>query len=679
MRFDRQRHAPVLVWIACLAGVIWLYQDVGGNNRVLGFAHGVEYPIAPLAPARVSNIAVDVGEAVVSGQVVATLDTTEIDDEILVERAKRAQAVARLEAAVEEAKRQALVDERALARELASADERLSESQARRDEAQAEMGVQQAERKRLRSLVEQGLVDQSQLAALEARIATLAARARSAKAALEGARAQRDEARRRANLPVDERVTRVVAPMRAALDVLDARLKGLQEKRERLVLRAPADGHVVSVHLQSGGVTGPREPVATVVGQSGGRVVACLAESSALDVRVGDPAHLFFRNDSDGVMTGHVVGMGPIVDTLPSRCRPNVQQKAWGRDVVILLDEPESLLPGQVLEVEILAGAEPVSGAARAARVPAPTPSAIRDMILPASLLQRTRFEPSGLVWVPQLLRYVVVSDDTGQRGLDEHAPWLFTMDRRGQVDPSPLLIKGAEQINDLESIATGKGGDLFILSSQSLSRKGKRPETRRQFARLTQGVDGYHLAESIDLYGALESLNAEELSSLGITSLENLDIEGMTAFKEGLLLGLKAPLDKDGNALVWRLERPDALLAGGSTQEAGLSLWNRVSVKLHADDALVPGGISELLSLPDGSLMFAATASEGDPNRQDGSLWWAAAPEGKNPVAARRLEEFRDLKPEGLAVSPTPGRIVVTFDRGSKTPKWAERSRPTR
>ena len=176
-----------------------------------------------------------------------------------------------------------------------------------------------------------------------------------------------------------------------------------------------------------------------------------------------------------------------------------------------------------------------------------------------------------------------------------------------------------------------------------------------------------------------VEGLSHDELSGLGITSLENLDIEGMTSFKEGLLLGLKAPLDKDGNALVWRLERPAVLLAGGSTQDAGLSLWNRVSVKLHADDALVPGGISELLSLPDGSLMFAATASEGDPNRQDGSLWWAAAPEGKSPVMARRLEEFRDLKPEGLAVSPTPGRIVVTFDRGSKTPKWAERSRPTR
>ena len=65
-----------------------------------------------------------------------------------------------------------------------------------------------------------------------------------------------------------------------------------QGDAEVLVLRAPADGHVVSVHLQTGGVTGPREPVATVVGQSGGRVVACLAESSALDVRVGEKSLL---------------------------------------------------------------------------------------------------------------------------------------------------------------------------------------------------------------------------------------------------------------------------------------------------------------------------------------------------------------------------------------------------
>lgn len=678
MGFDRQRHAPLLVWLACLGGVVWLYQDVGGTNRVLGFAHGVEYPIAPLAPARVSNVAVDVGEAVISGQVVATLDTTEMDEEVAVERAKRIQAVARLEAAVEEAKRQSLVDERALAREFAAADGRFSEARARRDEAQAEISVQQSERRRLKRLVAQGLVDQSRLATLEARIATLSARARSAKSAVESSRIQRDDAQRRAELPMEERITRIVAPMEAALEVIDARLRTLQERRERLVLRAPADGHIASIHLQTGGVAGPREPVATVIGQSGGKVVACLVESSALDVSVGDPARLYKRNGTGEVMRGHVVGMGPIVDTLPSRCRPNVQQKAWGRDVVILLDEPENLLPGQVLDVEIQAGQEPVSGTARAAGAAA-TPSSVREMVLPTSLKKRTRFEPSGLVWVPQLLRYVVVSDDTGQKGLDEHAPWLFTMDRRGQVDPSPLLIADAKEVSDLESIATGKGGDLYVLASQSLSRKGKRPAARRAFMRLSRELDGYRLAESIDLYGVIESLPPGELKELGLSRLDTLDIEGMTEFDGGLLLGLKSPLDENNNALIWSLERPEILLSGGAASEAGLRLWKRVAVELTADSKIVPGGISELLSLPDGSLLIAATASVGEPTRQDGALWWMPVLKGDEPVHARRLEEFADLKPEGLAISPTPGRIVVTFDRGPETPKWAERSRPTR
>jgi multidrug resistance efflux pump len=679
MRFDRQRHAPFLVWLACLGGVVWLYQDVGGTNRVLGFAHGVEYPIAPLAPARVSNVAVDVGEAVISGQVVATLDTTVIDEEIAVERAKRIRAVARLEAAVEEAKRQTLVEERALAREFASADASFSQSRARRDEARAEIAVQQAERNRLKKLVDGGLVDQSQLATLEARIATLGARARSAKLSVESLRSQRDEARRRADLPLEERVTRMVAPMEAALEVIDARLKTLQDRRDRLVLRSPADGHIASIHLQTGGVAGPRDPVATVIGQSRGKVVACLVESSALDVSVGDPARLYKRNGVAEVMHGHVVGMGPIVDTLPSRCRPNAQLKAWGRDVVILLDEPENLLPGQVLDVEINVGNEPMSGTARAAGSATATPSSVREMVLPTSLKKRTRFEPSGLVWVPQLLRYVVVSDDTGQEGLDDNAPWLFTMDRRGQVDPSPMLIANAERVSDLESIATGKGGDLFILASQSLTKKGKRPAARRAFMRLTREVDGYRLAESVDLYGALETLTASDLKGLGLSSLDELDIEGMTEFRGGLLLGLKSPLDANGHALIWWLERPEVLLSGGTLSDAGLKLWKRISVELIADSKVVPGGIAELLSLPDGSLLIAATASQGDPERQDGTLWWVPVLEGQQSVRARRLEEFADLKPEGLAISPTPGRIVVTFDRGSATPKWAERSRPTR
>jgi hypothetical protein len=152
-----------------------------------------------------------------------------------------------------------------------------------------------------------------------------------------------------------------------------------------------------------------------------------------------------------------------------------------------------------------------------------------------------------------------------------------------------------------------------------------------------------------------------------------------MTASGSSLLIGLKAPVDGSGRALIWKLERPAVFLSGGSLEQAGLNLWRRVHLEVEADGNVVPGGIAELLVLPDGSLVIASTASIGDPSSQDGSLWWAPAVSGDAPLEPRRIEAFPGLKPEGLALSPTPGRLIVTFDRGSRTPRWAERSRPTR
>ncbi len=56
--------------------------------------------------------------------------------------------------------------------------------------------------------------------------------------------------------------------------------------------------------------------------------------------------------------------------------------------------------------------------------------------------LRVSRFEPSGLVWVSSLDRYIVVSDETG---VDRARPWLFTMSRRGVIDPEPLVIEVIE------------------------------------------------------------------------------------------------------------------------------------------------------------------------------------------------------------------------------------------
>lgn len=293
-------------------------------------------------------------------------------------------------------------------------------------------------------------------------------------------------------------------------------------------------------------------------------------------------------------------------------------------------------------------------------------------MSVPSRLRARSRFEPSGLIWVSRLARYVLVSDDTGHKKSDDHAPWLFLMTIKGKVDAKPLVVGGVKKFNDLESIAQGADGALYVLASQSHSKKGKRKGSRQIFARLKPKGQRYTVSASVKLARLLDAAGSKALSRLGITGTRKLDIEGMTAFSGGLLLGLKSPLAADGGAIIWQMKYPGRLLASGKLADAGLGLWGKVKLSVKADGRSVPGGISELLALPDGSLVIAGTASGFKPASQDGSLWRARRTD-RGAVSLRHLRTFKGLKPEGLALSPRAGRLVIAFDRGPSIPSWME------
>ncbi len=150
------------------------------------------------------------------------------------------------------------------------------------------------------------------------------------------------------------------------------------------------------------------------------------------------------------------------------------------------------------------------------------------------------------------------------------------------------------------------------------------------------------------------------------------MDIEGLTADGAGLLLGLKAPLDSQGRALVWRLAAPDKLLSEGKLENAGLSLYGALSLSVKADGKQVPGGIAEILKMAEGTFLVTATASGVNPTRQSGSLWRVSQLSGPQPVV-KLLRVFDGLKPEGLALSHRQGFITVVFDAGANTPSWME------
>jgi len=297
--------------------------------------------------------------------------------------------------------------------------------------------------------------------------------------------------------------------------------------------------------------------------------------------------------------------------------------------------------------------------------------------------------EPSGLAWIPEMDRFLVVSDDTGHPGQNEHAPWLLTMDRNGRFDDGPVEVDGVDSWNDLESIARAPDGTIWVLASQSVSRRGHRAEPRTLLVSLAL-VDGRLRATgSASLSKALAAAGDDAwLASLGLSGRapgfekgvagfdRELNIEGMTWDGDGLLLGLKRPLGADGRAIVWSLSHPGRLLATGRLDRADVKVHARVDLPAGPAGHEVAAGISDLLKLPDGRVLLLGVSlrpTDGaEPFPGDYSaMFTVAAPAGAGDWTARKVRDFPGVKAEGVAPGPDAGLLMIVFDRDAKTPLW--------
>jgi hypothetical protein len=277
---------------------------------------------------------------------------------------------------------------------------------------------------------------------------------------------------------------------------------------------------------------------------------------------------------------------------------------------------------------------------------------------VPPALSARTRFEPSGAVWIEEWKRYLVVSDDTG-RGPTDAAPWVFTVDGQGVVDAEPVVIQGLDTVSDLEAVARAADGTLWLLSSQSLSRKGQRPEKRQGLIRAQIGAEPRRLVVTgrVALFDRVSAaLGPEARSSLGWN--DALDLEGLAFVDGALLLGAKSPADEVGRARILRLSAPDAFVEG-----AGPELEVFAALSLPTCGTGAPGGISELAV--DGSTLWILSTLPTGPDC--GAVWRT---DTRAPGKATLVRRFEGLKAEGFAFGPD-GRGHLFFDMDERAPRW--------
>ena len=665
----RTRVGPWLVWLGTMTAIVFLYSDVHERGRILGFAYGIEYKVAAPSQGRIQSVAVEIGQTVKQGEVIAILDGSSIEAQIRETEALKRKTLAEIDAMAEEVRQRSARTARTLDVSIEKNELTLEQAQAEHRIKRTELQALSKQLKRLKSLVKQQLAPARNLTALEIQHAALSSQVTTAATTTSLLQKQLQSARaRRATLPVDP-VDIAVAPLKEEIRVLETRLSHLRHQKTNLVLRAPADGQVYRIIQRPGDVAAAGQTIVRLIGTQSDRIVACVSEYEALNVQVGAKATLNQRDVSGKSLSGRVISMGPIVDEVPVRCRRDPRLPAWGRDVVIALDEPGILVPGQAFYVSIDKDKKTEGSAVAAVPTVGSLPSDVKPMSVPDRIKSMSRLEPSGLIWIERLKRYVMVSDDTGFKTSNKHAPWLFGLGTEGQVDPEPITIRGLTELNDLEAI-TGVDGLYFILSSQSHNRKGKRKKNRQIFARIILEGQAFRSDGSVHLVESLKNAGQDFIEALGLKDLKTLDIEGMTIRNGSLLIGLKAPLDVHGRAIIWKMDFPNKLFDSGDIRQSGLSLWSTVKLEVQADNATVPGGISELLNLPDGGLVITATASGIDTRTQDGAIYFARTPK-VGMTSARKIRDFPGLKPEGLALSPEAGRLMVVFDRGNELPSW--------
>jgi multidrug resistance efflux pump len=451
-------------------------------------------------------------------------------------------------------------------------------------------------------------------------------------------------------------------PIKIQVEQLEKELALLKTENSKLNIYAQISGIIGSVNFKPKENVSPFAPILTLHTKNPSFVKGYIHENVYSRISVGKQLTITSQADTRSTATGTVVGVGARIVEYPVRLRKNPELQMWGREVVIRIPENNHFILGE--KVLISTDAEKISFASR-----------LKNLVLPREIHAEPasknaessncpafpiipleeNIEASALLWLEDIERYLVLSDDT-----PDNSPLLFLMDKYGKITKE-VTIDGLKKINDMESLALADDGTLYIASSLSRNEKGKLPDSRKLLIAVKREKDDFSLVQKTDLYKLLKknaSRNKDkDWAQFILDGIEDrsLDIEAMFYDAASLYLGFKTPF-QSGHSVILKIENPTA--AFQDDEDINISLWK--SVLLKKDDESPQECISDMF-YDNGILYLSGTSSSGD----GGSLWQLDTDTGE----IIRIASFDGLKPEGIAADPEKYTLRICFDEGSKKP----------
>jgi HlyD family secretion protein len=307
-----------------------------GGVRVSGHVEATEVQVSAEVGGRVVDLRPAEGDRVSRGDVVAHLDTRDIELQIGRARADRAAANAQLR----------LLQAGSRAEDIRQAQAQVAATQADVDAAEAELKAAEMDLQRFEALLQANAGSQKQRDDAQARVDVARERQRGARERVRAA--QETVARLRAGARSEE-----IDAARARVAGSDAQIAILEKALADATVVSPADGVVTQRLVEVGEVVAPRMPILVVTDLDRAWANLFVPEPFIPRVKLGQPATVFTDAGGPGIQ-GKVTFVSPRAEFTPRNVQTADERSKLVYRIKVSVDNSGGVLkPGMPVDAEL--------------------------------------------------------------------------------------------------------------------------------------------------------------------------------------------------------------------------------------------------------------------------------------------------------------------------------------
>lgn len=458
-------------------------------------------------------------------------------------------------------------------------------------------------------------------------------------------------------------------PADVKLSVLVKRKQELERQMASLTVNSDFDGSVGSVLFTRGEQVPMFSPIMTLHGESTSFVKAFIHEAVLNEVKIGQKVWVeSLTSGKDGaVLSGRVESLGNRIIEYPERLKRSPLVSAWGREVIVELEQMNDLLLGEKVVVILsepkswISALNDISGLSDLVNIffkAVYAESAFRKdgaiHKIKTKRLKSESIEASGLVWDAVAQTYWLISDESRS---------LFEFGHNGEL-LQKMEIRGLE-LDDAESISMDKDS-LYIAASVSSNKSGKMKNKRKKLVKLKRDGERWVYDRELDLHAVLVNL-ADSESNDGETRRflakalhdNSIDIEAHQVIDDRLYLGFKSPSNSAGESVILKIGALDSLFA---KRPIHAEIWKKL--QLFDANSRRTMAISDMLIY---SNRVYLTGVDTDAGKSNSGLWKL----DYNRTQADQIASFVGYKAEGIAINRSTKEVTIVFDGGSKADSY--------